>query len=437
MKPSDPISSDVNDSDRTIIRPSPGRRRPNASATHVRQAHYHGMSEDAHTVVAMQGDNPLLVSAFSLLSLVHKLRNLPFHDAVNELRERLIEEIKNFENRALSKGASRKQMDIAKYLLCSLLDETVLNTPWGSRSGWGHNSLSSLFYKKMAGGEEFFQILERLMQQPVQNKDLLELAYLCLSLGFKGKYRYTNNGLLTLERQRQELYLLIQRIKGDPEPELSTHWQGIRDATNPLIRHVPLWVLAGVAGVMLMLIFMIFAFSIRDKSDALYGELFTIAQHMKNAPAVQLAQPLQVRSTLPYPVDRLRKLLANEIAQKKVTITDERRLRIFNMFQSGSADVRGEYREVLAKIAGALQKENARMLIIGHTDSQRLKFSTRFKSNWHLSLARAQSTAKTLGGYGYPDGRMRLEAMADKDPIAPNDTEVNRALNRRIDIHIR
>jgi type VI secretion system protein ImpK len=328
-------------------------------------------------------------------------------------------------------------MDIAKYLLCALLDETVLNTPWGSRSGWGHNSLSSLFYKKLVGGEEFFQILDRLKQQPSQNQDLLELAYLCLSLGFEGKYRYTNNGLVTLERQRQDLYLLIQQTKGDPKPGLSTHWRGVGEEPNPLIRHVPLWVLAGVAGVVLMFIYMGFSFAIRNRSDQLYDKLFAMARQMEKTPATQLVRPLEeVRPVLLIGA-RLKKVLADEISQRKVAVVEDRGLRIFNMFPSGSAEVRRDYQAVLGKIARALQPENTTIVIVGHTDNQRLKFSTRFKSNWHLSQARAQSAAMSLTANGLPAERMQFEGMADKDPIAPNDTKANRALNRRIDIFFR
>lgn len=436
MKPSDPFS-ESKDGDTTIIRPSPGGRRTQISAPHAQRSAATVMIGDPIQSIDTAGDNPLIASSFSLLSLVSKLRNLPFHDAVNELQDRLIAEIKNFENRALTKGASQGQKDIAKYLLCALLDETVLNTPWGSQSGWGHNSLSSLFYKKLVGGEEFFQILDRLKQQPSQNQDLLEFAYLCLSLGFEGKYRYTNNGLLTLERQRQDLYLLIQQIKGDPQPELSTHWRGVGEEQNPLIRHVPLWVLAGVAGVVLMLVYMGFSFAIRNRSDQLFDKLFAMAQHMEQAPAAQLVRPLEVVRPTSLIGTRLKRVLANEIAQKKVAVIENRGLRIFNMFRSGSAEVRRDYQTMLGKIARALQQESTNILVVGHTDNQRLKFATRFKSNWHLSQARAESAVKALVDNGLPPERMRSEAMADKDPIAPNNTKANRALNRRIDIFFR
>lgn len=92
---------------------------------------------------------------------------------------------------------------------------------------------------------------------------------------------------------------------------------------------------------------------------------------------------------------------------------------------------------MLAKIARELQNDTTRIVVIGHTDNQKIKFSARFKSNWHLSRARAENAANILNGNGALGKRVSFEGMADKDPIAPNDTKRNRALNRRIDIHIR
>ena len=92
---------------------------------------------------------------------------------------------------------------------------------------------------------------------------------------------------------------------------------------------------------------------------------------------------------------------------------------------------------MLAKIARELHNETARIVVVGHTDNQRIKFSARFKSNWHLSMARAEDVANILNFHGSFGERIRFEGMAEKNPIAPNNTKANRALNRRIDIHIR
>jgi type VI secretion system protein ImpK len=436
MSESDPFS-DFGDDDKTVIRPSPGGRRRQTPVSPPVQPMGAGRSQSDLQAVDVEGTNPLITGSYSLLSLVPRLRNLPSHSAIKELRQSLFGELKGFENRVLQKGVSRNQVEIAKYLLCSLIDETVLNTPWGSQSGWGHNSLSSELFKKMWGGEEFFQILDRLKQQPAQHLDLLELAYLCLSLGFEGKYRYAKGSLHTLEKERQELYLLIQRLKGDAQPELSTHWQGLRDLRNPLIRHVPLWVFAVAAGVLLMLVYMGFAFAVRGSSDRAYSELIGMAQKVKITQPVELLAPVQVQPPPPSIAVRFTNILAEEIARNMVAVVDGSILRIFNAFPSGSAIVRKDYRPMLAKITQELQNENTRIVVIGHSDNQKIKFSARFKSNWHLSMARAENVASVLDNQGSLGERMSFEGMADKDPIAPNNTKANRALNRRIDIHIR
>jgi len=436
MSPSDPFS-EFGDDDRTIIRPSPGGRRRQMPVRSPAEFSGPDMDERKFRAGDLEGSNPLISCSFALLSLVTKLRNLPQHNAISELQQQLVGEINSFENRVLQKGATRNQVDITKHFLCSLIDETVLNTPWGNSSGWANNSLSNLFFKEVRGGERFFQILDRLKQQPAQHLNLLEFAYLCLSLGFEGKYRDSDNGAHALEKERQELYLLVQRLKGDPPSELSIHWQGMRDLSNPLSRYVPLWVLVVVAGALLMLVYMGYALAIRGTTDGVYDELIAMAQKVEETQPIETLRPVQ-RPKLPSSLtDRFRKLLAGEIAQHQVEVMDGPILRIFNSFPSGSARIKENFQPMLAKIGRELQNDTTRIVVIGHTDNQKIKFSARFKSNWHLSRARAEDAANLLNENGALGGRISFEGMADKDPIAPNDTKENRALNRRIDIHIR
>jgi type VI secretion system protein ImpK len=433
MSTSKPLSRNK-EAERTVSRPSPGGRRPRTAKL---TTSFSDLAAMTSYTLKVTGDNPLLTSSFSLLSLIPELRDQAFHEAANALQERMITSIKKFEKSALQKGASRTQVNIAKYFLCSLLDETVLNTPWGSQSGWGHNSLSSLFFKKLVGGEEFFQILGRLKEQPDQNQNLLEMAYLCLSLGFEGKYRYRNNGLIAIERQREEIFLLIRQFRGDVPSELSTRWRGAAALRNPLIRFIPLWVLVTVTGVLLLFIYMIFAYTIRDQSDQLYNQLFTVAKRIEKKSQMQLVQPIVAQKPVVSLKALFGNLLADEIARKKVAIIDGKILRIFDMFLSGSAEIRPEYQPLMSKIAKVLNPENVRILVKGHTDNQKIKFSSWYDSNWQLSSARAESAAMAFSQNGLPKTRINSEGLADKEPIAPNDTEANRALNRRIDIYFR
>jgi chemotaxis protein MotB len=104
------------------------------------------------------------------------------------------------------------------------------------------------------------------------------------------------------------------------------------------------------------------------------------------------------------------------------------------LFDSGKARLKENAKSILDKIAPVLKSCYHHLRVEGHTDN--LPISTReFPSNWELSTTRAVNVIKyfiekhrfspyTLSAAGYGEYR----------PIAPNDTEKHRALNRRVDI---
>jgi type VI secretion system protein ImpK len=135
-------------------------------------------------------------------------------------------------------------------------------------------------------------------------------------------------------------------------------------------------------------------------------------------------------------IDSLKEALYFEIEQQRVQVIEGPTLRIVNIFHSGSDQVKDEFIPMLGKIAKILNSYNVRVLVVGHTDNQPI-FSGRFPSNWHLSEARAKSVAIHLAVTEEMSERIRYEGHGANEPVASNDTEKNRALNRRIDIHIR
>ena len=423
------------DDDKTFIRPSPGGRRQQTSTILPSQVSVSEKSGIDVRVDFLTGSNPLYANAFPLFSLVPKLRTLPFHHGINELQEQLVNEIRNFENCSSQQGSSQEQVKIASYFMCSLIDETVLNTPWGSQSNWGHHSLLIQFHNEAWGGERFFQIIDRLKQHLAQNLNLLELAYICLSLGFEGRYRIAGSGMREIEQLRQELYLLITRLKGDSERALSANWQGLRDIRSSLIQHVPIWVIAVVAGSLLMLIYLGFSYAINSASDRTYKEFSAMAQEENKTLVVRLREP-EAPAGAPAQADRFKRLLAPEIAREMVEVLDGNILRISNSFPSGSDQIKQDFLSMLAKIAQELQTDNSRILVVGHTDDRPI-FSARFPSNWHLSKARAKNVANILEASAPMQKRISFEGHADSEPIKPNDSPESRARNRRIDIHVR
>jgi type VI secretion system protein ImpK len=427
----DPFAS-FGDEDKTVIRPSPGGRRPASAPVGEPPPRSFPASEieTAGRVRSFGGDNPMIAASLSLMSLAARLRVLPSHTAIEELRQRLAASIREFENAILRQGANQEQMSMASYALCSFMDEAILNTPWGAQSGWGHQSLLVNFHKEAWGGEKFFQIVDHLARQPAQNLHLLELCYLFVSLGFQGKYRIAANGLNDLERYRIELYQLIQRLRGDFERELSPRWQGLKDIRNAVIRHVPLWVVGAGLAALLILAYLGFAFAIDSASDPSYYRFFALA---KDDLKLASSAPAPVAATsAPSKTERFKSLQA----QDKVEVVDDRTLRIRNSFASGSDQIKPEFIPILQKIAEAMASSGDYMVVTGHTDNIPSR-SARFPSNYELSKARAKNVADMLTANGGLDGRVRHEGRADGEPLAPNDSPEHRALNRRVDILLR
>jgi outer membrane protein OmpA-like peptidoglycan-associated protein len=99
-------------------------------------------------------------------------------------------------------------------------------------------------------------------------------------------------------------------------------------------------------------------------------------------------------------------------------------------FLSGRADLAPESVTVLRELAIMLDDNpDWNIRIEGHTDNLGSK-----AENAVLSLHRALAVSAFLSGRGVKKTRVTTMGMADGHPIAPNDTDANRAKNRRIEI---
>ncbi len=102
-------------------------------------------------------------------------------------------------------------------------------------------------------------------------------------------------------------------------------------------------------------------------------------------------------------------------------------------FPSGSADMQEAFEPVVERIAEDLADSDDRIVVTGYTDDVPIR-SGRFRSNWDLSAARAVSVLMSLRDQGIGAERLSARGMGENNPIAPNDSEANRALNRRVEI---
>ncbi len=261
------------DTDKTVIlKPTPGRQLPRQPATPPPQPDYNPVQEPVNFPGGRTGSNVLADEAAQLIALVGRVRNLPQHGDVEGLHRQTIQHIQAFENSARSRGISPEIVLAARYALCATIDETVLNTPWGSNSLWSNQSMLSTFHQETSGGEKFFLILDRLRQQPAQNLDLIELMFTCLSLGFEGKYRIVQGGRSQLESLRDELFRIIRNYRGEPERDLSPHWAGI-EVKTALLRQVPYWVIAAFTAAFMLTIYAGFNFMLSDNTEPVIEQL--------------------------------------------------------------------------------------------------------------------------------------------------------------------
>lgn len=101
-------------------------------------------------------------------------------------------------------------------------------------------------------------------------------------------------------------------------------------------------------------------------------------------------------------------------------------------FDTGSADIKPNFRPILDKFAASLAANPAtNVTIIGHTDS-----SGTDAINNPLSVNRAAHTHDYLVSKGIASSRFTVEGHGSREPIAPNDTPANRAKNRRVEIYV-
>jgi len=420
------------ESDRTVIKPSAGRGArgpaaapPTAAAAPAAAA---GGAAALPELPPHASLNPLVQAAAPLLSAAPRLRAMVRHPNPGALRASLADSIQRFETTARKLGLPNEQVVAARYVLCTLLDESASSTPWGGSGAWSSQSLLVQFHNEAWGGEKVFQLLQRLAENPAQHRNLLELVYTALSLGFEGRYKVLDNGRAQLDSIRERLALKLRELSGPADRALSLQWQGLAAAPARLRDGIPLWVMAAAMAFLLLALFLVLRLTLNAQTDATFSALQAI-----DVPAAATPPPAPPPAVPPPP--RLAVLLKQDIDAGVVQVSDlaDRSvvtLRGDGVFAPGSADISPQVRATFERIGEALVKVPGPVIVAGHTDSQPIR-SLRFPSNWHLSKDRAASVKALLAAQVKPE-RMTAEGRADTEPVADNATADGRARNRRV-----
>ena len=120
-------------------------------------------------------------------SLALQLRATNEYGDAEVLRRRIKHLLETTRHEAKRTGLAPEDVREAEFALVAFLDETLLSSEWSQKDRWLARPLQLELYDRYDAGEAFFDRLDGLRANPGLHAEVLEVYYLCMALGFKGK----------------------------------------------------------------------------------------------------------------------------------------------------------------------------------------------------------------------------------------------------------
>jgi len=387
-----------------------------------------------------------LVNAFSaLLEFAPELENALPPENPEHLRTRLQEELVRGRDAAVAAGSSVERADQAAWAVAALLDDLALNTPWGGSSAWPRQPLVVMLRGDVDAGAQFFSRLEELERHPNRDREMLELQYHCMALGFRGKYRVPGrSGDRSLNAVRVAAARFLRDADAEDAP-LSPNWRGVVAADEAPRFTVPIWVMGVIAAVLATAIYIAFSLGLSNQAVQLSALVRALppadrAEVLRATPKAEVP-PVETVDFALLPEfaaatpEGLRPALkgAESVSLARLVVQASNP----ELFQSSRAELTDGFQpliEAIAKVIVENQELIGNVTIVGHTDGIPLQRTNPLSTNQRLSEARAATIADMLVQNGVPRERVRSEGRAATDPVADDATREGRALNRRVEV---
>ena len=395
--------------------------------------------------------NPLVAAHATLLEIAPELERAAPPAQAETLRTRLQNTLIEARDASVGMGVPLTRANQAAWFVAALIDDIALNTPWGGHSDWPRQPLVVALSGDVDAGTRFFDQLDELARFANRDPQMLELAYLCIGLGFRGKYRGqggAGDGALMALRSQIARQLRNPDVQAAP---LSPAWQGVTAPDERRRFAVPLWTVALVAIALMAAVYVGLALQLSARSEQLY----TLADSLPPAeqasifrPPRQNIEPIPEIVVEPVQFDLLPEFVKKAPPERAAALKGREDVSLVvlvvqgtdpELFRSAKSEVNEDYGTLIEFIA-AVVKENAELIggvtVAGYTDNVPVQASNPFKSNQGLSEARAKTIADRLIAAGVPAELVKSEGRADSDPVGDNGTKAGRAQNRRIEIKI-
>lgn len=395
--------------------------------------------------LAAPNANPIMRAAGPLLQLLGRLRVALMRASFASLMEQVADAVKFFETDIRSAGISEYQANTAKYILCATADDIVQHIPTEERHVWTQYSMLSRFFGERVGGVRFFEILDRLKTDPLVNYPVLELQHACMALGFQGMHRASANGLASLQIIQRNLYETLRRVRPKSNADLSPHWRGQKLANRRQRVRVPVWMVAAVVAGLLTAGY----FTLRTLLSGRAEDAAAVALALHPGDPIELKRRV-IASPPPPPAppapNRITQLqrIRNALAVEKLAC-------VMTADQTGSFIIIRVCDLVLfepgrAVVLDAFRPVAARVAATLDKEPGQIKIvghtdnspihNVRFPSNFELSVERAKAVAAALKPGLADSNRVDIEGKGADVPIASNATPEGRAKNRRVEIFI-
>ncbi|MCW8806068.1 MAG: type IVB secretion system protein IcmH/DotU [Ignavibacteriaceae bacterium] len=209
----------------------------------------------------------------SLILILQLRSTIDYGDAEN-LKSRAFEMFERFEDNSRRAGIDNEKIRLSKFALVAFLDETIISSEWPQKAQWLSDPLQIKLFDTFNAGEEFFNYMAELRLRSSQNKEVLEIYYLCLSLGFKGKYQL---------QSPENLRRIIDDLNIELHPDafrsidiISPNGKPRQSLVQTVKGGLPLWVYPLSALVIFVLIYVVFSFVVSGETENVVSFLRTL-----------------------------------------------------------------------------------------------------------------------------------------------------------------
>jgi type VI secretion system protein ImpK len=202
-------------------------------------------------------------------------------DDLDAFRSRMKQALREIQDAAARRGYSAEDVREANFAVVAFLDETILTSPQDGNTQWAGRSLGEELFDQRSAGELFFKRLETLRanRDSAELAEVLEVYYLCLLLGYEGKF--AGGAKAELQLLMTNLRERIERIFGrtaEFSPDAAIPDEALPatvPAADPLNRQIMLFAIAAV--LLAILCFAGFSWHLSAKSAEVER---AIQQHM-------------------------------------------------------------------------------------------------------------------------------------------------------------